>query len=211
MFIDKLQNVQSTMYFDFDIMPKVFWLCVDLLENNRKFEPSIFPYNQSHVLINDTPIAIAPISETAQIQIGATFVSINTTNFDKVTELGRHVIHIFRNHGIDFYRVGLVANYAFENNKIAFAKKAIFKEPSMSDYDFQYAQLYSKKMPNVSFLVNLWKRYFTVLDSTPDLLAEIDINTLASEKHKITENIFENFVTEAQRLTKTCFEEDHVF
>ena len=206
----KLQNIQITLYFDSDISSEVFWICKDLIGDKHDVQPTLFPFGQNPAPQPDMLMAIMPILNGGQIQIGASFVTINTNNVDVAFKTGVKAIEVFSAYKITFHRIGVVSNYSFPNEKIKLLNKKIFSEASAPKLDFQYAKLSREDVTGISPNVNLWKRYYTAFDFTSDLLAETDINTPVSENHQIDCDFLVSFIEMTQKLSEKCFKEDDV-
>lgn len=204
------QNVQVVLYFDGNIEDSLFWICYELADKDSNFQPTIFPFNQGAVLTADMLMAVVPINEKGQVQIHQSLVSINTSNIEAASEIGKKIIKVFAKYSVTFYRVGLISNYAFSEEKINSIKSKLLNPKNAPELDFQYSRLYLKESDVLPSKINVWKRYFTASESTPNLLSEIDINTLVSNRLDIDYQTYANFLTESQKIIDGCFEEDDV-
>lgn len=205
----KTQNVQLVLYFDVDIRSKIINLCSEFTKDDEAVRPMILPFDQGPFPPADMPLAIVTFGNIGQLQICASLVSISTLNIDNAMEIGKKVIRIFKKCDFSFYRIGVISGYAFPNEKISIIKEEMFQSEAAPSLDFSYARFITEPFTK-SINANVWKKYFTNTEATPDLLAEFDINTLITEKHEIDEKFFVAFLVFTQEVAKKHLGEDHV-
>ena len=203
-----LKNIQLVFYFVPDISDKLFWLCADLADDSM-MQPIIFPIDRGTVPVADMLMAVVPMANKSQLQIHRSLVAVSAASEEDAILVGKKAIDVFMKHGIPFYRIGMIENYAFSGEKVESVKKKVFNESDAPEADFQYSRYYKESLEGVSE-VNLWKKYFTNFESMPDLLVEIDINTPVTEKVSVNGDFLEKFVKRANRVITRHFEEDNV-